>query len=529
MTATKSLCVITALSTPELRPYQRQAADLAVARGSLLLAMTMGSGKTATAITAIEELADRGDVNGGAVFVQNSTKYQWLREIKKWGGGSAHVVDGPKPRRIEQYRQAYQYRYTILNYDALVHDWELIAEYLPIDFVIADEVTNIKSFTAKRSRRLKAVGRCSPFRFGMSGQPVENRPEELFSIMEFIDDDVLGPFPKFDRTFIVRDNWGKPRRYRNLPLLKKSLDEAMFRRSREDIAEFLPQVLTVDLPAPLDEASWALYDYIRENLLEVIAVAVSLGMGGFDLMSHYGRGDSHDGNMLKGEIMSRITTMRLLCDHPNLLRHSAEDFDDPLTKSGSAYASDLKALGMLKDLPTTSDKLDALFEQVNEILAENNTNKAVIFSGFKPMIKMMQQYFVKAKREVVIITGDVVPRDRDIAITRFNEDPKCRIFLSSDAGAYGVNLDGGSHLVNYDLPWSAGAYAQRVARIDRLSSVHRQIYVASMYAEGTIEERQYEMLKEKQRISAAFLDGKFDTKGTLNLTLDSLRTFLEAG
>jgi SNF2 family DNA or RNA helicase len=508
----------------ELRPYQKEAVGLVLARGNLLLAMTMGSGKTAVAITAIEAMAVDGRVRAGAVFVQNSTKFQWVREVEKWGGGSAQVIDGPKEKRIEQYRSAHKYRYTILNYDALIHDWEWITEYLPIDFVIADEVTNIKSFKAKRSRRLKSVGRCSPIRLGMSGQPVENRPEELFSIMEFVDADVLGSFEKFDRTFVSRDHWGRPKRYRNLPLLKKTLSDAMFRRNREDIAEYLPKVLSVALPAPLDAASMELYDYVRTDLLEVIAVAVSLGMGGFDLMAHYGHGDSAESNKLKGEIMSRITTMRLLCDHPNLLRHSADDFDDPETRTGSTYASLLKQMGKLDALPQTSDKLDALYEQVAEILSENDTNKVVIFSGFKPIIAMMQAKY----KGSVVITGDVKPKDRDIAIVRFNTDINTRIFLSSDAGAYGVNLDGGSHLINYDLPWSAGAYAQRQSRIDRLSSVHRQIYVASMFATGTIEERQYEMLQQKQSISAAFLDGKYDPKGTLTLTLNSLREFLAA-
>ena len=96
----------------------------------------------------------------------------------------------------------------------------------------------------------------TPYRFGLSGQPVENRPEELFSIMEFIDPEVLGPFPKFDRTFIERDHWGKPRKYKNLPLLQKIMSEAMFRKSREDIAEWLPEIVEMEIPVVLGPRPW---------------------------------------------------------------------------------------------------------------------------------------------------------------------------------------------------------------------------------------------------------------------------------
>ena len=517
-----------AADLPPLRPYQEEAIEQALHRGSLLLAMTMGSGKTRTAIETIETLAESGKVVAGSVFVQNSTKFQWKREISYWCGELALVIDGDKKTRFSQYKKAHKHRYTILNYEALIHDWDFIQEYLPIDFVIADEVTNIKSFKAKKSRHMKALGAHTDYRFGMSGQPVENRPEELFSIMEFVDPDVLGPFYKFDRTFITRDNWGRPKFYKNLDTLNNRMSEAMFRRSRDDIAEFLPKLLTMDTPVQLDAWTMDLYNYIREDLIDLIDMALAAGMGGFDLMSNYGRGDDDSSNQFKGLIMSRVTAMRLLCDHPMLLMKSANDFDDESVSGGSQYAASLREAGMLDKVPDKSAKLDALMETVDEVLAESNFNKVVIFSGFKAMLAIISDRLKKHKHGHTLISGDIPSKVRDERIVKFNSDYSCRVFLSSDAGAYGVNLDAGTHLISYDLPWSAGSFAQRVSRIDRTSSNHESIVVNSMFGKGTIEERQYDMLVQKKKISEAFIDGQFDERGQLELNLTSLREFLSS-
>ena len=128
------------------------------------------------------------------------------------------------------------------------------------------------------------------------------------------------------------------------------------------------------------------------------------------------------------------------------------------------------------------------------------------------------------------LTGDITSaQERFRRIERFNNDPQCRIFLSSDAGAYGVDLHKGSHLICYDLPWSAGALAQRVARIDRTSSGFDQIRIVYMFGHNTIEERMFNMLIQKAKVARAFIDGEFDTRsGTLKLDLESLREFLDA-
>ena len=513
----------------KLRPYQIEAVERIIDRCNLLLAMTMGSGKTITSVAAIRILRRQLRVRHGAVFALKSTKYQWVREIAKVDPrAKVQVVDGSKTERIAAIRRASRYHYTILHYECLVNDWDEIKEHLPLDFLIFDEITALKGFAAKRTKRAKILAKRCNVRLGLSGQPVENRPEELFSVMEAIDDTVLGPFAKFDRVFIVRDHFGRPTRYRNLHLIQQRLGPAMFRRSREDIKEWLPEKIDVEMPVVLDTTTMRLHNLVRSDLSDAIDKALAAGAsGGFDLESHYGRGiHGHDLSAM-GQVMSRLLAMRMLSSHPRLLRCSADDFDSEISKKGSAYAAELKAAGLLDNLPLDNAKLDALVETVVGILDEDPAHKVVVFSYFKPMLRLIRQA-IPMSIPSVMITGDVPTRQRDEAIVLFNTNPRCRLFLSSDAGAYGIDLNQGSDLICYDLPWSAGALAQRVARIDRTSSPFEQINVIYMYGHNTIEERMYNMLQQKLKVARAFVDGEFDTRsGTLKLNLESLREFLD--
>ena len=262
-----------------------------------------------------------------------------------------------------------------------------------------------------------------------------------------------------------------------------------------------------------------------------MAIDSAIGFGGstFDVLSHYGASPRDERMSLMGQVMSRLLAMRMLSSHPHLLRLSADEFDTEVARRGSEYASILKAQGLLDNLPLDTNKLNALTEMVTEVLAEDPRNKVVVFSYFKPTLAIIRRALNNLRLTSVLITGDVTGPDRDKAIVRFNDDPKCRILLSSDAGAYGVDLPSGSHVINFDLPWSGGALAQRIARIDRTNSAFDQIQVTYLYGQATIEERMYRMLVQKTKVARAFLDGEFDAKsGGLKLDLESLREFLDS-
>lgn len=514
----------------ELRPFQAEAFERMLDRQCMLIAYEMGLGKTVLSLAVTEHLLDTDQVISGLIIVPSSLKHQWRRSIDAFTDGARSIVIGGTPKqRARQYALARKgrFEYVILNYEQIVNDWAHVIK-LRRDFIILDEATAIKSFTAKRSAYIKRLN--SEWKFALSGQPIENKPEEVFSIMQWVDPTVLGRFDIFDSTFIVRDPWGKVKFYRSLPTLHARLSEAMARKTRHDpdVAPFMPKVGEETLTVPFDREGAKLYRQIVADLLAEIDAAAGKFGKGFDLWAHY-HGDE-EGAEAQGRIMSRLTCLRMLCDHPLLLRLSAERYGSQASTgiaAGSAYAFELLEQGLLDGVEDMkAPKLKATTALAEELLDANPDNKVVLFAFFKDALNLAQDATRKLTKSV-LFTGDMNADQKDAAKQRFTYDPECRLFLSSDAGGYGLDLPNANYLISYDLPWSAGALDQRNARIIRLSSEFEAVTVLYVLMEGSVEERQLALLDQKRGIGSAIIDGKGVTsKGTFNMDLKGLGEFL---
>ena len=505
----------------ELYPFQEEAREKMIDRGKMLLAVVMGGGKTVITINSLESLFDQQEISRAIIIVPAALKYQWLREINKFTNSKAVVIDGPAKARETLWRSALRAKYVIVNPETLLNDQHLFNS-LRFEAMVIDEATMIKSPRAKRSRLLKKLGKKCQYRFALTGQPIENKPEELFSIMEFVDPYVLGRFDWFDKTFIVRDKFGKPVRYRNLNMLNKSMESAMVRKNRKDIQDQLPKVISTVIPVQFDAPGALAYKNIANDLLAQIQQALKAHGKGFDLWSHY-HGNAA-ANEAQGQIMSRLTILRMLCDNPALVQLSAEEYVNAGGDSGSKYATEVIDNGWVNDKLSTP-KMDAVVEYITNILNEDPDNKIVLFSFFKKNLKLLAEH-TKNLTKSVLFTGDMNSAEKDAAKQKFSQDKNTRLFLSSDAGGYGVDLPQANYLISYDLPWSAGKLDQREARIIRLSSQHPHVTIASFVMKGSIEERQYEMLQQKRGINSAFLDKGYDNHGKFELNLGTLSEFL---
>jgi SNF2 family DNA or RNA helicase len=520
-------------------------------RGSMLVAYDLGLGKTVLTIAAIERLMDSEKITEpGLVICLSSLKYQWAQQITKFTSGTSVplVIDGTPKQRADQYSKALNWEtervdYIILNYEQVVNDWDIIKK-LPKGFIVTDEATAIKSFKSKRSKYVKKLK--SDYKFALTGTPVENgKPEELFSIMQFVDPEVLGRFDLFDNTFIVRNQFGGVERYRNLTVLNERLKTACVRKRQEDpdVAPHLPDtIFSEPVLVNLDSASKKLYNRIKDDLMLDLEDALDTYGGSFDLFTHYS-GSDQGGHMdsLRGAIMSELTALRMLCDHPELLKISARKFksgkatvvkDDNTTgtisipglNGGSSYLSGLDDLGYLDNLKKTP-KLDALTAYVKDFLTEYDGNKIVIFTSYVDMVDLIS---AALPFKSVKYTGQMNAKEKDSAKLKFQETADVRIFVSSDAGGYGVDLPQANLLINYDLPWNAGLAVQRNGRIRRASSEWSHVVIQDILIANSIEERQHAMLTQKKNVANAVVDGEgIDNKGGVALTAGSLRGFLK--
>ena len=544
-----------------LRPYPPEAVDRMVGRHKVLVAYDLGLGKTVLTIAAIERLMDENKVKEpGLIICLSSLKYQWANQIEKFTDGTskALVIDGTPKKREEQYAEAMDWRasgvdYIILNYEQIVNDWDAIKN-LPRGFVVLDEATAIKSFRSKRSKAVKRLT-SSPYRYALTGTPIENgKPEELFSIMQFVDAGVLGRFDIFDSAFIVRNNWGGVQRYRNLPTLHEKLQEACVRKTQkdEDVAPYLPDAIHKEpVRIVFDRKGVKLYDVIKEDLIKDLDEAQNLFGASFNLISHYGYEKKGGGpeDEIRGRIMSKIGCLKMLCSHPDLLRASArkynlidktvlwedEDEDGTVamfsrmtptfgTKGGSAYASELVKSGLLDGI-NDSPKLEYLISYVKDFLDLNPANKVVIFATYVDMLDMIANGL--GPDQCRKYSGKLDAKSKENNKIAFNTDPAVRVLISSDAGGYGVDLPAANLLVNYDLPWTSGGAVQRNGRIMRASSTWPSIVIQDLIIAGSIEERQYEALQQKNALASAVVDGEgIDEQGGIPMNVGSLKEFL---
>jgi hypothetical protein len=146
-----------------------------------------------------------------------------------------------------------------------------------------------------------------------------------------------GAFQKFDRTFIVRNHWGRPTRYRNLPLLHEAMADVMYRKSRKDVADQFPRINTAVIPFYLSDVEATMYERVRDYVLNLLLEATSQFGAGFNLAAHYGADHDPASEQMKGDIMAAVMILRQISDDANLVLESAANYDAGKGLSGADW------------------------------------------------------------------------------------------------------------------------------------------------------------------------------------------------
>lgn len=526
-------------------------------------------------IAACEELRDEfGESFCGVVVCGGGLKQQWHDQIAmftggveddagNWtGGSSCIVIDGTPDKRMKLYERALheQPQYVILGYDQVVDDNNMVSKLTQM-FVVADEVTTIKNPTALITEAFRETFGSAPFRYGLTGTPMENgKPEEMFQLMIWIDDTVLGRPDLFDKTFIKRNRYGTVKEYVNLPLFYEMMRDCSVSidADDEDVRDFMPKMRPPKrVLVQFDVETARVYQRMSDDLAVELAEAAKQHQGSFDLFAHYS-GDSSAGET-QGKIMSKISCMRMLCAHPDVLINSAEDYlegqlvkeRDPtswpmVTKTrngkkvkvpkpipGSAYAAQLLESGELDALEETP-KADEVCHDIIETLAGqcwccrdvegHEVNKIVVFSYHKMVLRILQKKFPELS---VRYDGDMSLKNRDIAKKQFQRDPDTRLFLTSDAGGYGVDLPQANHLFNLDKPFTAGRVTQRNARVRRANlDYHDRVHVRDYLIENSIEVYYADVTATKQLVVDAVRTGVGGVAGAIKVNAATLGKFV---
>src|SRR5205807_3013416 len=206
----------------------------------------MGLGKTIQAIAAAEIMANLFGVERVLVVCPTSLKHQWEREVTRFVNRSVQVVGGMRPRRQQLF--ATESFYKITNYDTIHRDLDLITAWSP-DLVILDEAQRIKNWKTRAARTVKKIA--SPYAIVLTGTPLENRLEELMSIVQFVDRFRLGPTYRLLHEHQLRDEHGKVVGYTGLDKIGKTLEPVLLRRQKKQVLDQLPERLDKNFFVPM--------------------------------------------------------------------------------------------------------------------------------------------------------------------------------------------------------------------------------------------------------------------------------------
>lgn len=446
-----------------LFPYQREGMLHLAFTERALLADEMGLGKTIQAIAACALLHRLGKAHRVLIVTPASLKTEWEEQIRRFTPLNLRLIYGSRSARVRVYDDPAPPFFTIANYEQIVADSLDLNERLRPDIVVLDEAQRIKNWSTRTAQAVKRLR--SRYAFVLTGTPIENRIDELRSIVDFLDPALLGPLFRFNRDYYTFDENGRPAGYQNLHLLRERVRPVLLRRRKAEVETELPDRTDRNLFVPLTRAMQDEYAGYEKSVSQLVQKSKRRPLTPKE----------------QDLLMILMNMMRMVCDTPSIIKNNP-----------------------CRDCP----KLDELARVLDEVLADPDV-KVIIFSEWEGMLARVREHAVGNGIGFAWHTGSVPQARRRAEILAFRQDPACRLFLSTDSGGVGLNLQNASVVINCDLPWNPAKLEQRIARAWRKNQL-RPVTVVNLIAEKTIEHGMLGSLANKQELAEGVLDGVGD-------------------
>lgn len=463
-------------SSLRLKPYnyQKEGILFGLYKKSVLIGDEMGLGKTLQAIGLGVLKKQVFGFSSVLVVTPSSLKKQWKREIERATAENGCIIEGSADMRKQQYDTDTSL-FKITNYEAVLRDVTIISAHKP-DLIILDEAQRIKNFETKTAEAVKSLPR--QHAIILTGTPLENKLEDVYSLVQFLDPDLLSPLWHFaaDHFLLSRRKKGNIIGYRNLHLLQEKLAPLLIRRRKEEVLEELPEVVENTYFVGLRKEQEEIHTGFSQLLGPLLSKKFLTPM---------------DVRRIQGLLLK----MRQVCD--------------------STYLIDRET--------NFSPKLDELGTILDELIKENG-RKVVIFSEWITMTMLIGKQLSRMSIPFVELSGKIAVPKRQKLVDEFNSNPQCKVFLSTDAGGTGLNLQAADCVINFELPWNPAKVAQRIGRVNRIGQTSKCINVVNLVAKFSIEERIMAGIKLKSEL----FDGVFEQgRDEVMLSRKSRHEFVE--
>ncbi|MEO1589833.1 MAG: DEAD/DEAH box helicase, partial [Cyanobacteria bacterium J06632_22] len=446
----------------QLRPYQARGVSwlsfLEQWGMGACLADDMGLGKTVQLIAFLLKLREEEALAGPVLLIcPTSVLTNWEREVHRFGPDLKTLMyHGDKRPKGRDLVAATQKTHLIITSYALVARDLKDLKKITWRGLVLDEAQNIKNADAKQSQAVRELE--SEFRIALTGTPVENRLTELWSIMDFLNPNYLGPKNFFQRRFATPiERYGDTA---SLKTLRGLVQPFILRRLKTDrsIIQDLPEKQEMNVFCGLSSEQGRLYQKTVDEALATI--------------------DEAEGVQRRGLILGLLVKLKQICNHP-------------------AQFLKQKELGK----PRRSAKLQRLHEMLEEVISEGD--RALIFTQFAEWGKLLQAHLTaNLDPQTMFLYGSTSKNAREDMVDRFQQDPNGpKLFiLSLKAGGVGLNLTRANHVFHFDRWWNPAVENQATDRAFRIGQT-RNVQVHKFVCSGTLEERINDMINSKKALA----------------------------
>lgn len=405
------------------------------------------------------------------IILPASLVFNWEAEIQKFAPSlSVYLHTGAK--RYKDKRLLTRFDVILTTYQTALRDVELLKE-IEFEYIILDESQQIKN---KESKAFKAVNTLdAQHKISLSGTPIENSLADLWSQMQFINPNLLGTFPFFQRTFITpiekRNDEDKKAQLRSL------VAPYMLRRTKEEVAKDLPP-LTVTLHyCEMEAEQKKLYEKEKSAARNLLLDNYQSGNPQFQVV-----------------VLQTLTKLRQIVNHPKLIQ---PDFDKE------------------------SGKFNEVMEQWDVI--RRSGHKALIFSSFVQYLELFKSDFTAKNQAFSWLVGDVTQKNRKIEIEKFQENADIQSFLISiKSGGTGLNLTAADYVFILDPWWNPFTEQQAIARAHRIGQ-DKNVIALKFITKDSIEEKILKLQERKSQLAADIIEGT----GSLRFSKGELEFLLE--
>ena len=436
----------------DLRPYQVEGVNwlerLRLMYLNGILADDMGLGKTLQAISAITQHHLSNKDAHSLIVCPTSLLYNWKEELHRFNPKlNVSVIDGVPTQRKKLLTRLHEFDVVITSYTLLQKDIESYAS-TAFSYAILDEAQHIKNRGTRNAKSVKMIQ--AAHRLILTGTPIENSLEDLWSLMDFLMPGFLSSFERFMEKYIrVSGN----QHSENIEYLRRKISPFILRRMKVDVLQDLPPIDEIVYHCQLSPAQLELYRSYAATARDELVKLVE--KEGFDKVQIH--------------ILATLTRLKQICCHPAIFAKEKAE-------------------------PGDSAKYDMLLELLQSLVESNH--KTVIFSQYTRMLHIMREDF--EQRGITFAYLDGSSKNRLEIVKEFNENPKIMVFLVSlKAGGTGLNLVGADTVIHYDMWWNPAVENQATDRVHRMGQ-KKSVSSYKLITLNTIEEKIVEMQKRKK-------------------------------